>query len=743
MALPGLKPSIELESDERGVRLVEREAGTTLPLSELEAALLHAWDGVAGATALADLVLLQGLSVEPRQVEQFFARLERSRLLVTTAPQVPYVPATSVGGEAEDDVVPLLRSDLVITPSKTSRGTLEVMDPTCERAFTLYDFEVSIARMLDGRRTVGEVITASNRLGIPVTLATLRTFLQQLRAYQFIDTNAQPAGDSTWAPRKQWTVEVRELYQSALRLMRAGRFDEARSYVDAMAAADPASDEATALRQRIDAEALGSRELNVPFDELHTPVTTAAVVLDGPDPTVSHAPISLTTPHDEAPAPPKPLSLHTTPYGGAPLEVVSLAMPTAPPKPKPEQVRPISLRTTPYGAPMLQPPDPDARIVRGGAAAEQHDAGVPLPLTAAPVVEAPLPATTPYGLPSASAEPPTAPAMWPENEAKPGDPFASFGFHSAPPPTETLTPMPSGLYKTVPAPEVPKRSRRWPVVVGLLVVVAVIAGVLLRPVEVRRSIPCELRAEVLGAAVAPREGVVKVADVKHGDVVEAGAVLARLEDSLDDAPAVFDERIAAAEKERAALPKAVPAKLKKARAAVKKAELALKVSQKGLARLTGAKLAAANKKVELKQRAVDKAQAAVEAMTQDTKRADLEQRIAELQTEKKNALASRERSAIEAPVGGVVLLPPTFPVVVKESGEFATLMSPTLRVVSKEEVPTQVKSGTLRIGSTEQAFTIARANEALGVVPFEPSLVDASATLEVSGGTKPWVLTLR
>lgn len=277
VSLPGLKSSIELESGLTGPQLVDRQTGQTLALSQTEAQLLGLWDGEQTATALSARLFVEGLDVEPWQVEQFFARLTKAQVLSASAPVVPdFIPA-GAGVEELSDLVPTLRGDLIITRSTTSKGTLEVKDPLTERSFTLYDFEVSIARMLDGRRSAADVLAAANRLGIPVTLPTLKTFLQQLKAYQFIDLAAAGSGETTWPKRRQWTVGVRELYQSALRLMRAGKYDEARGYVDAMVEADPGNDEAAALRRRIDAEAAGSFELAVPFDTLHTPLSSPAL----------------------------------------------------------------------------------------------------------------------------------------------------------------------------------------------------------------------------------------------------------------------------------------------------------------------------------------------------------------------------------------------------------------------------------------------------------------------------------
>ena len=284
MPLPGLKSSIELESGPTGLQLIDRTTGQKLPISETESRLLAHWDGALTATALSARLFVEGMDVEPWQVEQFFGRLAHAQVLAVSAPVVPDFIPTAAGVEDLNDVVPTLRGDLIIAKLESSRGTLEVKDPLTERSFTLYDFEVSIARMLDGKRTVADVLAASNRLGIPVTLVTLKTFLQQLRAYQFIDLKAGGAGDTTWPKRQQWTVGVRELYQSALRLMRARKFDEARGYADALVEADPSNADGIALRHRIIAEAAGSFELSVPFDTMHTPQTVPAVTRFEPDP---------------------------------------------------------------------------------------------------------------------------------------------------------------------------------------------------------------------------------------------------------------------------------------------------------------------------------------------------------------------------------------------------------------------------------------------------------------------------
>ncbi|MBL8914260.1 MAG: hypothetical protein JNM17_26380 [Archangium sp.] len=285
MSVPGLKPTVEFE-EQPTPRLLDTTTGQALPLTETEAQLLKSWDGSASATRLSAAVFMHGLDIEPWQIEQFFERLERAGVLATARPNIPNYTPAQPGVENPEDIVPSLRADLIITRPEGMKGTMQVKDPIADRVFTLYDFEVSIARMLDGKRSAAEVLTAANRLGIPVNLGTLKTFLQQLKAYKFIDQDVT-GGDSTWAKRSQWTEEVRQLYQGALRMMRSGKFDEALSYADAMAEADPTNPEAKELRARIEEEAKGSHELRVDFETLHTPIAATKIPADETGPFAS------------------------------------------------------------------------------------------------------------------------------------------------------------------------------------------------------------------------------------------------------------------------------------------------------------------------------------------------------------------------------------------------------------------------------------------------------------------------
>ncbi len=585
----------------------------------MEARALAVWDGVQSATGLSARLFVEGLDLEPAQVEQFFARLARAQVLGPSAPVVPDFIPPQAGVEEPSDLVPTLRGDLVITRSTTSKGTLEVKDPISGRSFTLYDFEVSIARMLDGKRSAAEVLSAANRLGIPVTLPTLKTFLQQLRAYQFIDL-AAGGGDSTWPKRRQWSAEVRDLYQGALRLMRSGKFDEARSYVEAMVEADPSNEEATALRQRIDAESKGSFELRVPFETLHPPVSSAAVA-PGPAPADPFESFGF---HSQAP--------------------VSADLPAIP-----EAV----------ASPLVEPP---------------ADVEVPPPVAAPPPVH----------------------------------PERGRG--------------------------TPKRSRAV-LLVGLIAV-ALIAAVLLRPVEGTAQFPCELQAQELAIPRAPRAGSLGPPLIASGTRVEKGAVLARMTLAADEVPEVVEARIKDLEVKLAAShPPGTAKDITRAKAAVKKANAAVIALNKKRKKTRAKQLAALETKLSEKQSLLDAAKKTLEGLQQPDQRAELKASLEQLTSKKVAAAVRSERSAIVAPEAGMFIAPERAPTTLADDDSYGRIIAPTLKAVTREPLVTESRSGVF----TSPAGQIeVKAGKAEAQLKF----VGAKGTLALPSERTPWVLSV-
>lgn len=268
MSLPGLIDSVSVEVTLDGRRLADSATGAVLPLSEGELRLIELWDGQSSAVDLAAMAAVgEGVDVEAGQIEALFSRLARIGVLGRTPPVVPGAVVPPLAVKLETDIVPTFRGDLRLVPAQGTRGIIHVVDPLSDRAFTLYDFEVSIARMLNGRRSAHDVLLAADRIGVPLTLASLRAFIVQLRTFRFLD--ARPARTpTTWDPRRAWSDEVRDLYQQALKLARRGDRHEAMSCLESVLDLDPNNEDAMALNARL-ADTSGQPAIGTTFDMLH------------------------------------------------------------------------------------------------------------------------------------------------------------------------------------------------------------------------------------------------------------------------------------------------------------------------------------------------------------------------------------------------------------------------------------------------------------------------------------------
>src|SRR6266851_686428 len=171
-------------------------------------------------------------------------------------------------GPKPDDVVRLFRADLRINRRPAS-NLLDVADRQTGKTFPLYDFEISLARMLDGRRLYKDVVEAGQRLGIPVNLESLSQFIRQLERYGFLAPPgtqlSDPLEGPLRAPRQKWDDGLRALFQSGLRMHRQGRYAEAANYFEAMLQQDPQNPEALEMieqsRQRLGGTLGGNSEV--------------------------------------------------------------------------------------------------------------------------------------------------------------------------------------------------------------------------------------------------------------------------------------------------------------------------------------------------------------------------------------------------------------------------------------------------------------------------------------------------
>jgi tetratricopeptide (TPR) repeat protein len=625
-----LRSNLELEATTYGRRLVDRVTGAMLPLSDLEAKLLQQWNGSWSAVQLAAQLHARGVEVEAAQGAAFFKRLARLGLLAGPPPGEAGLTPPSPGLEALDDTVPSFRTDLLVDPAPEARGVVQVTCPLTSRTFTLYDFELSVARMLDGRRTARELLASAELIGVPVTLESLQAFLRQLRAWRFLE---ESVGESTitWRARRRWPEEVRELFQQALRLGRHGQTAQALSCLESVLEVDPENEEAPALAARLEAEQKGVLSLTADFDVLHAEVGGETMREPGP-----------------APAAEDPFD--------------SFAAVTDP------AMRAVS---RPAGGPALWPNAPEAQL----------EAAAPGP---AEVATAEHPAATP--------------------------------------------------------------RRRVPVaaLAGAAVVAALAAGLFI-PVPTSREVGCTLVATERGQVMAPAAGTA-VLEVASGLMVKQGERLGQLTPRQDPAAAAaLAGKVKALEARAKALAEGPPARVQAAKKALAAAEAAAEPQLKQKAKLEGQKTAAAKKRLAAQEKtlrprlaAVEKARAALEAVSHAEAREVVEASLAKArQAQESAAAAAAAPRPLVAPAAGVLVwasaqgevAPGTVLAQVVAPGLAVTLAEP-----ATEPGPVLIRAG----GASQEA----RASAGGLAIEGAPSLAGKACTASLPGGRRPFLLTL-
>ncbi|MBK7861987.1 MAG: biotin/lipoyl-binding protein [Archangiaceae bacterium] len=166
-----------------------------------------------------------------------------------------------------EDVVPAFRSDLKLADPVQGAGEklVTVADPVSGKSMAFRGFELSIARMLNGQRTAGEVIDAASQIGLPISLEGLSGFVKKLRSLDFLSHPLDaPVGEpTTWGERREWPDEVRARYQVALREARSNDLLSAKQHLDELLRDAPELKEARDLQvwvdERLRAPAAGKR----------------------------------------------------------------------------------------------------------------------------------------------------------------------------------------------------------------------------------------------------------------------------------------------------------------------------------------------------------------------------------------------------------------------------------------------------------------------------------------------------
>jgi hypothetical protein len=152
-------------------------------------------------------------------------------------------PTGSGPAIATTEVVPTFRADLKLTRGASG---YQIVEPSTGRAFTVNEFEISIIRMLDGKRRISDLLDHCRRLEIPINAESLSTFILNLERAGLLGAAAS-AEATTWSTRAQWESSIRSLFQSGIRFLRMGKHEEAASYFEALLQEDPNNIEAREL----------------------------------------------------------------------------------------------------------------------------------------------------------------------------------------------------------------------------------------------------------------------------------------------------------------------------------------------------------------------------------------------------------------------------------------------------------------------------------------------------------------
>lgn len=251
-----LQHSVTLDTRPASPQLVDSLSGRAVALSPTERSVVQALGAGCTSEALLERLRERGVPVARRELSVFISRLAAAGMLEVEGVPTPHPVPMPL---AQDDAVPRLRTDLVYKPAARA-GLIEVRDLRAGRSFTLFEFEMTIARMFDGRHTLEQVAAATGRLGVKATVETLRSFVRQLDGYGFLQRGEPPAPRRlpvpTPAPASApsgWSPELREMYEFALGHARSHHYDEAVQYLVALLDIDGTLREAKALLEEVQA----------------------------------------------------------------------------------------------------------------------------------------------------------------------------------------------------------------------------------------------------------------------------------------------------------------------------------------------------------------------------------------------------------------------------------------------------------------------------------------------------------
>lgn len=153
---------------------------------------------------------------------------------------------------------PRLRTDLHVRD--VGGGFVEVRAPESTVAFKLYELEWRIARLMDGKRSLGEISTELADAGFMASVKHVRAFLGELRGYRFlVDQGASQPAVSGPAPDDSVSPEERQLIEAAVAQHTRGDDDAAANYLLAALEINPGNHDARLMLRKLRSQEPGSK----------------------------------------------------------------------------------------------------------------------------------------------------------------------------------------------------------------------------------------------------------------------------------------------------------------------------------------------------------------------------------------------------------------------------------------------------------------------------------------------------
>jgi multidrug resistance efflux pump len=283
----------------------------------------------------------------------------------------------------------------------------------------------------------------------------------------------------------------------------------------------------------------------------------------------------------------------------------------------------------------------------------------------------------------------------------------------------------------------PKRSRRTRALMGTAGLGGlVVLALLLRPVPTSQTVPCTLEVVQLGELSAPFDGVASF-ELADGAEVQPGDVVARVvaRDSRAEITAL-EQKVASLADRLAKLRSAPAPKVARVKQQRKVARAQVEALTKVVAKLVGLpspaakrKLAAVEAALRAKQALLVKLEQALEALSHERARAELNTQLTNAQTALATARRPVQPATVTAAAGGLLRL--AAPGEVKAGASLGAVLRRALRVAGAQA---PAEKSLVRVG--EQQFVTSTDL----AVDAPHSLAGQACVLEIPAGRTAWLL---